>query len=57
MIKRGGWVKLCWNDFLSKYNKKVRNVCELPNYDGMNFLAKQTTKCDKKWGMGQIMLE
>ena len=58
MIKGGGRVELCWNDFPSKSNKKVRKHMEVVKLCWNEFLSKANeTNVIKSGELGQIILE
>ena len=49
MIKSGGWVKLCWNDFLSKSNKKSEKTLGIVKLCWNDFHNKSTKKLENIW--------
>ena len=51
-IKSGGWVKLCWNDFLGISNKKIRKHMGVVKLCWNKFLSKANDKNVIKSGGG-----
>ena len=52
MIKSGGWINLCWNDFLSKSNVKMRKHMRVVRLCWNDFFSKANDKNVIKMGTG-----